>query len=162
MEQITELKIKSPKELRKSLAELQKEGKKVVFTNGCFDLVHRGHTRYLRAAREAGDILVMGVNSDASISRIKGPKRPIVPLEERMEILAGFYFVDFVTSFDEDTPYNLIQELQPDILIKGGDWPIDQIVGKDIVEARGGMVFTIPEIPGGSTTGIIERVLERH
>lgn len=162
MDQITENKIQSREALAPLFEVLRAQGKKIVFTNGCFDLIHKGHTRYLREAREAGDLLVVAVNTDASVVRLKGPKRPIVPLEERMEILAGFYFVDYVTFFDEDTPYETIRQLKPHRLIKGGDYALDQIVGKDLVEGWGGEVFTIPEIPGGSTTGVIERILAGH
>lgn len=161
MDNITENKIRTPETLRPILEKIQSEGKKVVFTNGCFDLVHTGHTRYLREARAAGDYLVIAVNSDISVQGLKGPKRPIRPLAERMEILAGFYFVDYLVSFDEPDPYNVIKQLQPDLLIKGGDWPIEKIIGRDLVEARGGSVYTIPEIPGESTTEIINLILER-
>ncbi|PCI27576.1 MAG: D-glycero-beta-D-manno-heptose 1-phosphate adenylyltransferase [SAR324 cluster bacterium] len=157
-----EKKIYLPPALRTVLEELQAKGKKIVFTNGCFDLLHTGHSRYLKAARAAGDYLVIAVNSDQSVATLKGPKRPIRPLAERMEMLSEFHFVDFVVSFDELDPHNIIGILQPDLLIKGGDWSIDKIIGKDIVEARGGKVFTIPEIPGESTTDIIELILARY
>lgn len=142
------------------IEKLKAQGKRVVFTNGCFDLIHTGHTRYLLEARKAGTHLIVAVNSDSSVSRLKGEKRPVIPLQERMEILAGFFFVDFVTSFDELDPYNVIRQLKPNVLIKGGDWPVEKIIGRDIVEAEGGEVFTIPQIPGRSTTGIIERILK--
>ena len=158
----TEDKIFSAEELVSILQKNRDQHQKVVFTNGCFDLIHTGHTRYLRAARNVGDALIVAVNSDRSVAELKTPKRPIVPLEERMEILAGFYFIDYVVSFDESTPYNLINLLKPDVLVKGGDWDISQIVGKDIVEENGGLVLTIPVIPGVSTTGLVERVLERY
>lgn len=148
------------------LAEIIKrrkeKGERVVFTNGCFDLIHTGHTRYLEQARQAGDCLIIGVNSDASVVGLKGDKRPIISLDERMEVLAGFYFVDYVISFSESDPYNLIKMLQPSILVKGGDWAVDEIIGKDIVEASGGSVFAIPEIPGQSTTKIIKRIIDRY
>ncbi len=155
-------KIYSLENLIPIIEKLRESKKKVVFTNGCFDLIHTGHTRYLSQARTAGDYLIVAVNSDASISQLKGNKRPIIPLIERMEILAAFHFVDFVISFDELDPYNVIKRLQPNILIKGGDWPIEKIIGRDIVENSGGHVFTIPEIPGQSTTGIVDRILELH
>jgi len=161
MDQITEQKIKSPTDLAGELAQARAKGKQVVFTNGCFDLVHKGHTRYLREARAAGDILVVAVNSDASVVRLKGPSRPVVSLEERMEILAGFYFIDYVTWFEEDTPFEVIGQLKPNRLIKGGDYALSEIVGKDLVESWGGDVFTIPEIPGGSTSGVIQTILDR-
>ncbi|MBT3225759.1 MAG: D-glycero-beta-D-manno-heptose 1-phosphate adenylyltransferase [Deltaproteobacteria bacterium] len=138
------------------------QGHKVVFTNGCFDLIHTGHTRYLEQARVAGDCLIIGVNSDESVSRLKGDKRPIVTLEERMEVLAGLYFVDYLISFNEMDPYNLIKILRPSTLVKGGDWTVDDIIGKDIIETDGGSVFTIPEIPGQSTTGIINRIIDLY
>ncbi len=144
------------------IQQRKEQGQKVVFTNGCFDLIHTGHTRYLEQARTAGDCLVIGVNSDASIGRIKGNKRPIVALEERMEVLAGFHFVDYLISFNEVDPYNLIKTIRPSLLVKGGDWPITDIIGKDIVEAEGGSVFTIPEVLGQSTTRIINRIIDLY
>lgn len=159
MDNIAESKIQIVSELSPILKKLQEKGEKIVFTNGCFDLMHIGHTRYLRSARSAGDKLVIAVNSDSSVRSLKGPTRPVLPLEQRMELLAGFYFVDYVLSFEELDPYNVIKALKPDILIKGGDWPIEKIIGKDIVEENGGKVFTIPEIEGNSTTNIINRIL---
>lgn len=144
------------------LAPLQAAGKKIVFTNGCFDILHIGHTRYLQEARIAGDFLIVAVNSDESVKALKTDKRPIVRLAERMEVLSGFSFVDFVISFDDLDPYNIINQIQPDILIKGGDWPVDKIIGKDIVEARGGNVYNIPEIKGNSTSNIINTILNRY
>jgi len=144
------------------LALLQAAGKKIVFTNGCFDILHIGHTRYLQEARIAGDFLVVAVNSDESVRALKTDKRPIVKLAERMEVLAGFSFVDFVISFNDLDPYNIIKRLQPDVLIKGGDWPVDKIIGKDIVEAKGGNVYNIPEIKGNSTSNIINTILNRY
>ncbi|MCP4757491.1 MAG: D-glycero-beta-D-manno-heptose 1-phosphate adenylyltransferase [Proteobacteria bacterium] len=155
-------KILTVEKLAGTIERLRRQNKRVVFTNGCFDLIHTGHTRYLHEARQAGDYLVVAVNSDRSVSCLKGPKRPIIPLQERMEILAGLYFVDYVVSFDELDPYGVIKVLKPSVLIKGGDWPIDKIIGKDLVEADGGEVFTVPEIPGRSTTDIIDRILELH
>ena len=155
-------KIKTQDELIPILDRLRKQGKKVVFTNGCFDILHVGHVRYLKEAKGYGDILVVAVNSDLSVKSIKGDKRPIVSQSERAEVVAALEMVDYVTMFDEDTPYNIIKKLQPDVLIKGGDWTIDKIIGRDIVEARGGKVIAIPFIEGASTTGIVERVLERY
>ena len=155
-------KIKTQDELKPILDKLKKEGKKVVFTNGCFDILHVGHIRYLKEAKGYGDILIVAVNSDLSVKSIKGDKRPIVSQSERAEVVAALEMVDYVTMFDEDTPYNIIKKLQPDVLIKGGDWTIDKIIGRDIVEARGGKVIAIPFIEGASTTGIVERVLERY
>jgi D-beta-D-heptose 7-phosphate kinase/D-beta-D-heptose 1-phosphate adenosyltransferase len=129
-----------------------------VFTNGCFDLLHPGHIRYLEKARAEGDLLVVALNSDASIRRIKGPERPIQNEDERSEVIAGLQCVDFVTLFDEETPYEVIEELLPDVLVKGGDWPIDQIVGRETVEARGGKVISIAFETGHSTSNVIKRI----
>ncbi len=155
-------KVKTVEELRPLLAILRAAGKKIVFTNGCFDLIHTGHTRYLAIARSFGDILVVAVNSDASVSTIKGEKRPINPQQERAEALAALESVDFVTIFSEPDPYKVISALQPDVLVKGGDWPIEEIIGRDVVEARGGKVVNVPFVEGQSTTGIIERILKRY
>lgn len=134
-------------------------GKRIVFTNGCFDLMHVGHTRYLQAAKDLGDLLVVGVNGDASVRTLnKAPDRPIVSESQRAEVVAALGSVDYVILFDEPDPHNLIASLQPDILVKGGDWAVEQIIGRDIVEARGGVVRTIPLVPGVSTTSIIERI----
>jgi D-beta-D-heptose 7-phosphate kinase/D-beta-D-heptose 1-phosphate adenosyltransferase len=135
------------------------KGKRIVFTNGCFDLMHIGHTRYLQAARALGDVLVVGVNSDASVRTLdKAPDRPIVPEAQRAEVLAALGCVDYVVIFDESDPLQLITAVQPDVLVKGGDWVIDQIVGREIVETRGGVVRTIPLVPGLSTTGLLQRI----
>jgi rfaE bifunctional protein nucleotidyltransferase chain/domain len=141
------------------LSRERTKGKRIVFTNGCFDLMHIGHTRYLQAARALGDILVVGVNSDASVRMLdKAPDRPIVPEAQRAEILAALGCVDFVVIFDESTPLSLITAVQPDVLVKGGDWAIDRIVGREIVEARGGVVKTIPLVSGLSTTSLLQRI----
>ncbi len=155
-------KIKSPEELRPLLAILRSMGKKIVFTNGCFDILHTGHTRYLAKAKSLGQVLVVAINSDASVRTIKGEKRPINSLMERMETLAALESVDFVTFFDEPNPYNIISMLEPDILVKGGDWPVEKIIGGDLVVARGGEVVNVPYIDGASTTGIIERILRNY
>ena len=155
-------KVKTVEELRPLLAILRAAGKKIVFTNGCFDLIHTGHTRYLAIARSFGDILVVAVNSDASVSTIKGEKRPINSQKERAEALAALESVDFVTIFSEPDPYKVISALQPDVLVKGGDWPIEEIIGRDVVEARGGRVVNVPFVEGQSTTGIIERILKKY
>jgi rfaE bifunctional protein nucleotidyltransferase chain/domain len=155
-------KVKTVEELRPLLAILRAAGKKIVFTNGCFDLIHTGHTRYLAIARSFGDILVVAVNSDASVSTIKGERRPINSQQERAEALAALESVDFVTIFSEPDPYNVISALQPDVLVKGGDWPIEKIIGRDVVEARGGKVVNVPFVEGQSTTGIIERILKKY
>lgn len=154
-------KVKNLKELQKKIRALQIEGKKVVFTNGCFDLLHVGHVRYLTAARALGDSLVVAVNSDASVRRLKGITRPIVPQKERLEVLSALWFVDDLILFSHPTPKTLIKALQPDILVKGADWALDDIVGREEVEARGGKVARIKVVQGASTTGIIERILKR-
>jgi D-beta-D-heptose 7-phosphate kinase/D-beta-D-heptose 1-phosphate adenosyltransferase len=132
-------------------------GRRVVFTNGVFDLLHPGHVRYLKAARELGDVLVVGVNSDRSVRSNKGPDRPIMPELERAEILAALAVVDAVAIFDEETPAEIIRQIQPDVLVKGADWAADAIVGRDTVEARGGRVVRMPVEAGWSTSAIIER-----
>jgi D-beta-D-heptose 7-phosphate kinase/D-beta-D-heptose 1-phosphate adenosyltransferase len=132
-------------------------GKRIVFTNGVFDILHPGHLRYLQAARRHGDVLVVGLNSDASVRRNKGPARPINPEQERAEVLAALDCVDAVSIFDDDTPADIVRRVQPDILVKGADWPADQIVGRDTVEARGGRVILEPIERGYSTTAIIEK-----
>lgn len=131
---------------------------RLVFTNGCFDLLHIGHTRYLRDARALGDCLIVGINSDASVRAIKPDGRPIVPQAQRAEVLAALACVDYVVIFDEPDPRSLIAAVQPDVLVKGGDWPIEQIVGRDIVQARGGAVRTIPLVPDVSTTRLVRRI----
>lgn len=133
-------------------------GKRIVFTNGVFDLLHPGHVRYLEAARAEGDVLIVGVNSDRSVAVVKGPGRPITPEAERAELLAALAVVDGVVIFDEETPAALIERLQPDVLVKGSDWPADQIVGRETVEGRGGRVVRVPVVPGYSTTALLERI----
>jgi rfaE bifunctional protein nucleotidyltransferase chain/domain len=135
------------------------QGKRIVFTNGCFDLMHVGHTRYLQAAKDLGNVLVVAVNSDASVKSLnKAPDRPILPEGQRAEVVAALGCVDYVIVFNEPDPQNLIAALQPDVLVKGGDWAVDRIVGREIVEARGGVVRTIPLVPGVSTTSLIQRI----
>ena len=142
-----------------SFAEARRAtGERVVFTNGVFDLIHPGHLRYLQHARSLGDLLIVGLNSDASVRRNKGAGRPINPEAERAEVLGALECVDAVVLFDEDTPADIIHAIQPDILVKGADWPADQIVGRDTVEARGGRVVRVSVEPGYSTTAIIERI----
>jgi len=155
-------KIKTQDELRELIEDLHTAGKKVVFTNGCFDLIHTGHVRYLKIARGYGDVLVVAINSDDSIRRIKGDKRPVMPQEERAEVLAALSMVDYVTMFEEDDPHRVIAELMPDVLVKGGDWDVENIIGRDLVEANGGKVYSIPYIEGSSTTTIIERVVKKY
>jgi rfaE bifunctional protein nucleotidyltransferase chain/domain len=153
-------KIKTIQELQPLLAILRSSGRKIVFTNGCFDILHTGHIRYLALARSFGDLLVVAVNSDSSVRTIKGDKRPINSHDERAETLAALESVDFVIIFDEPDPYKVISALQPDVLVKGGDWPIEKIIGRDVVEARGGKVVNVPYVEGASTTGIIEKILK--
>jgi len=153
-------KIKTIQELQPLLEILRAAGKKIVFTNGCFDIIHTGHTRYLAIARSFGDILVVAVNSDSSVRTIKGDKRPINSQDERAETLAALESVDFVTIFGQPDPYKIISALQPDVLVKGGDWPIEKIIGRDVVEARGGKVVNVPYVEGASTTGIIEKIVK--
>jgi rfaE bifunctional protein nucleotidyltransferase chain/domain len=137
------------------VARLRAEGKSIVFTNGVYDLLHPGHLRYLQAARAEGDALIVGVNSDRSVRANKGPERPINPEQERAELIAALAAVDVAVIFDEDTPHAIISALQPDVLVKGADWAADQIVGRDVVEARGGRVVRTTIEPGHSTTGIV-------
>ena len=142
-------------------AGLRRQRRVVVFTNGVFDLLHPGHLRYLKEARALGDALIVGLNGDSSVRRNKGPQRPITAQEERAEVLAALECVDAVVFFDEDTPAAIVSAIQPDILVKGADWPADQIVGRDTVEARGGRVVLIPVEPGYSTTAILEKIRDR-
>jgi len=144
------------------IKEYKSQNKKIVFTNGCFDIIHAGHVRYLNVAKGYGDVLVVGLNSDSSIRRIKGDKRPIIPQEQRAYVLGELKPVDMVIIFDEDTPYNLIKAIKPDILIKGADWDIKNIVGADIVLSNGGSVNTINFDYDTSTSKIIKRVLELY
>jgi rfaE bifunctional protein nucleotidyltransferase chain/domain len=151
-------KILSQPALKRRLAGLHRNGKRIVFTNGCFDLIHPGHIRYLRAAKRLGDVLVVALNSDDSARRLKGPGRPLVPERDRCEVIAALEMVDYVTTFDDDTPYALIKDLQPDVLVKGGDWQPGRIVGADLVRASGGVVRSLPYARGYSTTALIRRV----
>jgi rfaE bifunctional protein nucleotidyltransferase chain/domain len=144
--------------LKNELDPLRKNGKKIAFTNGCFDILHIGHIRYLREAKKTADILVLAINSDASVKKIKGEKRPLVPQEDRAEIMAALEFIDFVTIFDETTPLELINLLKPDVLIKGGDWAQDKVVGRDEIKKWGGKLTLIPEINGKSTTSIVDKI----
>lgn len=137
-------------------------GKRIVFTNGCFDILHIGHKRYLEQAAGLGDLLIVGLNSDGSVRRLKGPGRPVNTETERAEMLCAFDFVDYVVIFDEDTPYGLIERVQPDILVKGGDYSPENVVGRDIVEARGGSVVILPFVPGKSTTNILKAISNKQ
>lgn len=149
-------KVVSSQQVQTALEQVRK-GKKIVFTNGCFDLLHVGHVRYLQEAKALGDILFVGVNDDASVKRLKGPTRPIQNQDDRAEILAALAAVDFTCLFAEDTPENLIKTVRPDILVKGGDWKIEQIVGGTFVQSYGGQVMSLNFVNGKSTTNIIEK-----
>jgi len=155
-------KVLSEESLSSQIRLLQKDGKKVVFTNGCFDLLHVGHVRYLKAARELGDCLVVAINSDDSMRALKGNERPIIPEEQRVEILAALSCVDYVIIFQELDPFRLISLLQPDVLVKGGDWAPEQIVGREEVEARGGKVLSLPLVEGIGTSTIISSILNKY
>ena len=153
--------MKTRHEVAEWIQQLQTAGKRVVFTNGVYDLLHPGHVRYLRAARDLGDGLVVGVNSDRSVRANKGPGRPINGEAERAEVLSALASVDAVVIFDEETPHALITELQPDVLVKGADWAEDAIVGRDVVEGRGGRVVRMPVEAGYSTSTILQKVRSR-
>ncbi len=155
-------KILNRKTLKEKLDTLKKQGKKIAFTNGCFDILHVGHVRYLKEAKKTADILVLALNSDSSVRQIKGEKRPLVPQEERAEIIAALEFIDFVTIFDEQTPLKLIKLLKPDVLIKGGDWPEDKVVGREEIKKWGGKLTLIPEIIGKSTTSIVDKIKKTY
>jgi rfaE bifunctional protein nucleotidyltransferase chain/domain len=146
-----------PAALERFVEDARAAGRRIVFTNGVFDILHPGHVRYLQAARAHGDLLIVGLNSDASVRRNKGPERPINPEQERAEVLAALGCVDAVSIFDDDTPADIIRRVRPDILVKGSDWPADQIVGRDTVEARGGRVILEEVEQGYSTSSIIEK-----
>ena len=155
-------KILARKALTNKLEPLKAASKRIVFTNGCFDLLHVGHVRYLKDAKDEGDILVVGLNSDKSVRQIKGPNRPIVSENERAEILASLECVDYVTVFDEPNPLVTIETLMPHVLVKGADWEKEAIIGKDVVESNGGRVVRIPLVEGASTSGIIEKIVSMH
>ena len=149
-------------ELAEILTQRRRRGEKVVFTNGCFDILHAGHVKYLQFARQQGDMLVVGLNSDKSVAALKGAKRPIVAQSERAMIVSALSAVDYVVIFDDETPAALIKEIRPDILVKGEDWREKGVVGRDTVEADGGKVILAPLVEGLSTTGIVERVLDAY
>lgn len=151
-------KILTTSALSAALRARRARNERIVFTNGCFDLLHVGHTRYLQDAKKLGDCLIVGLNSDASVRAIKPSGRPLVPQAQRAEVLAALACVDHVVIFDEPDPRSLIAAVQPDVLVKGGDWPIEQIVGREIVQARGGTVVTIPVVPDVSTTTLLQRI----
>jgi D-beta-D-heptose 7-phosphate kinase/D-beta-D-heptose 1-phosphate adenosyltransferase len=151
-------KVKSLAAVARAVRRAQAAGRRVVFTNGCFDLLHRGHIRYLEQARSLGDLLVVAVNSDASVRQLKGAGRPVVPADQRAEVLAALAAVDLVLIFDERDPGPVIRTVRPDVLVKGGDWPVDQIVGADFVRSTGGTVWSLPYVKGASTTALIRRL----
>jgi D-beta-D-heptose 7-phosphate kinase/D-beta-D-heptose 1-phosphate adenosyltransferase len=152
-------KIVTLEEATRRARQLQATGGKVVFTNGCFDLLHAGHVRYLSQARKMGDMLMVGLNSDESVRALdKAPERPLVPEEQRAEVLAALAAVDLVVIFAEPTPADLIQAIEPDVLVKGGDWPVEAIVGAESVQAKGGKVLSIPLVEGLSTTSLVQRI----
>lgn len=148
--------------LKEIIGQLRREGKKIAFTNGCFDILHVGHVRYLKEARKTADVLILALNSDSSVRKLKGDKRPLVCEEERAEVLAGLECIDFITIFSELTPLEVICDLKPDILIKGGDWPEDQVVGRNEIKQWGGCVKLIPEVLGKSTTNIVDKIIAAY
>jgi rfaE bifunctional protein nucleotidyltransferase chain/domain len=152
------VKIVSLPEIREICEGLRSEGKRIVFSNGCFDIMHPGHIHSLKQARDAGDVLVVGMNDDESVRGLKGQGRPILPQEQRSEILASLFFVDYVVLFGEPTPYELVKAVQPDVLVKGGDYNEADVVGRDIVMARGGRLIIVEPLPGFSTTELINRI----
>lgn len=151
--------ILSREALKKEIDRLRNEGRKIAFTNGCFDILHVGHVRYLRDARKMGDVLILALNSDASVRAIKGDRRPLVPEAERADVAAALESVSYVTVFDELTPLELIEYLQPDVIVKGGDWEEKNVVGRDAVKRWGGCVAIVPETPGASTTNIVGKII---
>ncbi len=151
-------KIRSWEELKGEVDRLKARGKKIIFTNGCFDILHVGHTRYLGEAKKLGDVLVVAVNSDSSVKAIKGEKRPLVPETERVEVVASLEAVDFVTIFAEETPVTLIEELKPNVIVKGGDWDEKNVAGRESVRKWGGRVAIIPQVEGVSTTNVVEKI----
>jgi len=153
-------KILSINELRKERARLRAEGKRLVFTNGCFDILHVGHVRYLQSARELGDALLVAINSDATVRELKGAGRPVMNEQERAELLAALSAVDYVTVFDDISPRSLIADILPDVLVKGGDYKLNEIHGREEVERAGGRVISLPFIEGASTSSVIERIKE--
>jgi D-beta-D-heptose 7-phosphate kinase/D-beta-D-heptose 1-phosphate adenosyltransferase len=155
-------KIKSLNQLKKIVMALKRQGKKIVFTNGCFDLLHYGHIKYLQDARKKGDVLIVALNSDSSVRRIKGKKRPIVNEKDRLKIVAALESVNYVLLFKEDTPLKVIKSLKPDIIVKGADWKMDEVVGRSIVSSYGGKVSIVRFIKGHSTTNLINKIAENY
>ena len=159
---MSQLKIFNRNELATVLQQLKSEGNVIVTTNGCFDVLHLGHLRYLQAARQLGDLLVVAINSDASVRELKGENRPLIPEDERAEMLAGLECVDYVVIFPELTPIELLSELKPNIHVKGGDYKLEQLVERKVVEANGGKVIVGLNVPGKSTTNLIDVICERY
>ncbi len=155
-------KIVGIRKIKRKRAELKREKKVLVFTNGCFDIIHRGHIEYLKKAKSYGDFLLVAVNSDSSVRKIKGKERPVISLTDRLFILSHFPFIDFLISFDDETPEQLIKSILPDVLIKGSDYREEKIVGSDIVKKNGGKVITIPFLKGKSSSSIIRKILKRY
>jgi rfaE bifunctional protein nucleotidyltransferase chain/domain len=155
-------KVLALEDLPGTVSQLRQRGRKIVFTNGCFDILHPGHLSYLQKARALGDILIVGINSDRSVKELKGNLRPIFDQEERCQLLSGLESVSFITIFDESTPRDLIKVILPDVLVKGGDWRLEQIVGREEVEASGGRVVSVPYEEGYSSSAIIQRILKRY
>jgi rfaE bifunctional protein nucleotidyltransferase chain/domain len=153
-------KIKNPNSLRRIVSRLKKKGKKIIFTNGCFDILHYGHAKYLEEAKRKGDILIVGVNGDASVKRLKGKNRPIVNEKDRMSLIASLQSVDYAVLFNEDTPLKVIETLKPNVLVKGADWKKGNIAGEDIVNNLGGKTIRIKLINGHSTSNIINKIAE--
>jgi D-beta-D-heptose 7-phosphate kinase/D-beta-D-heptose 1-phosphate adenosyltransferase len=154
-------KIKAKDELKNILEGLKRKGKRIVFTNGCFDILHIGHIRCLEEAKEEGDILIVAINSDRSIRSLKGPSRPFTPEAERAEVLSALACVDYVVIFDEPDPLELISSLKPNILVKGGDWTPETTIGREVVEGMGGKVVIIPQVRGFSTSAIVDRIAKK-
>lgn len=152
------MKIVTRDQIREICEQLRAQGKRIVFSNGCFDILHPGHLHCLKKAKDEGDVLVVGVNDDESVRGLKGPHRPIIPQEQRVEILAALFFVDYVVLFTEATPFELVKAVQPDVLVKGGDYRKSEIVGRDIVELRGGKVVVVDPLPGFSSTELIKKI----
>lgn len=154
-------KIKSASRLKTIIALLKKQGKRIVFTNGCFDILHKGHIELFKKAKSLGDILIVAINSDSSVKKIKGPKRPINSAKDRAFILSAVCVIDFITIFKEEEPARIIRKLNPDVLVKGGDWKKGKIVGRDFIESKGGKVYTVSLVKGYSTSRLIKTIAKR-
>jgi len=155
-------KIKAPKVLKAIISDCRKNAKRIAFTNGCFDILHYGHVKYLEDARKKADLLIVAVNNDNSVKKLKGPKRPLCSLRNRMRVLAGLSSVDYIVSFKEDTPLKIIKYLKPDILIKGADYKIQDIAGKEVVKSYGGTVKQVEYLKGFSVTSLINKIAKRY